>query len=158
MSNLCILAIILTSLSPSSCFMEPTDIVQVQKLTFFAPFDNLPSMASDSVVIQQAVVQGDLLRLTIVYQGRCQWHEFTMYTMEGFFSTDPPQVDMFLSHDSHGDHCTDQVSRVLAFDLTLLRSEYCHNWIIRRCTGTVVLNILAPGGEHLVRPSLTYDF
>jgi hypothetical protein len=79
------------------------------------------SIRQDSLRIDTASVDGDLLRLDVSYEGGCAEHAFTLYSSEYLAESLPPQTNTFLSHDAGGDTCTETVQEELTFDLSPLK-------------------------------------
>jgi len=79
------------------------------------------SIRQDSLRIDTASVDGDLLRLDVSYEGGCAEHAFTLYSSEYLTESLPPQTNTFLSHDAGGDTCTETVREELTFDLSPLK-------------------------------------
>lgn len=59
----------------------------------------------------------------IQYGGGCKTHEFQLFSTEGIYFSNPPQADLFLSHENNGDMCEALVPDTLVFDLTPLRER-----------------------------------
>ena len=63
-------------------------------------------------------LKNKVLKIQVVYQGGCQEHTFELYAWTGFLMSDPPQGELYLSHDAHEDTCTETIENLLSFDLT----------------------------------------
>ncbi len=59
----------------------------------------------------------------IQYGGGCKTHEFQLFSTKGIYKSNPPQADVFLSHENNGDTCEALISDTLVFDLTPLRGR-----------------------------------
>jgi hypothetical protein len=88
----------------------------------------LESIPQDSLRIDTASVDGDLLRLAVSYEGGCDDadHDFALYSTGPILFTGIPGTETFLSHDAGGDTCTETVQKELAFDLSPLKKSF--NW------------------------------
>ena len=101
---------------------EP-DAPEVQIVEGFfhrVPPDSIPQ---DSLRIDTASVDGDLLRLDVSYEGGCDDadHDFALYSTGPIVRTNPPSTETWLSHDAGGDTCTETVQEELTFDLSPLK-------------------------------------
>jgi hypothetical protein len=102
---------------------ETSDYAQVNIITDFEKFDRA-SVELDPFHIDSVHIQGDLLTLFVTYGGGCQKHEFDLYSTDGIYLSLPPQGDVFLGHNGHGDTCEALFHEKLVFDLTpLLKSN-----------------------------------
>ena len=84
------------------------------------PADRIPHAAAK---INTLSIRENILTIDVAYQGSCKEHTFELYSSTAFLQSNPPQAVMFLSHDEHGDACTDDVEQELSFDLTTLNEE-----------------------------------
>ena len=73
--------------------------------------------AGDAFDVLEAKVSGDFLELTVQYGGGCHPHDFWLVGSAWFMESEPPQVDLLLSHDGHNDLCGALVTTHLVFDL-----------------------------------------
>lgn len=78
----------------------------------------------DPAVIDEAVVDGDTLRLRVTYAGGCRDHEFALYAPPEFEDSPGVALSLYLRHDDRDDPCDAIVHRDLAFDLTPARQFY----------------------------------
>jgi len=78
---------------------------------------------NDAAKINWLSLGNNILTIDIAYQGDCQAHTFELYAWTAFLESNPQQGVLFLSHDSHGDTCTENVEQELSFDLTPLNQE-----------------------------------
>jgi hypothetical protein len=119
--------------------------------------DNLDSskVAFDPAGIDTTSVQGDVLRLKVSHAGGCEPHDFTLYGLSGFLESSPPQAEIFLAHDAHGDMCEARLTKELRIDLTPLREVFQRAYGEH---GMLLLRIHAPGALEPVRPLRVYNF
>lgn len=82
-----------------------------------------PGAPQDSVDIESVVVEGDALRVGLAYSGGCETHQFGLCWDGAFYLTNPAQIDVFVSHESHDDPCEAYPHEDLVFDLVPLRQE-----------------------------------
>jgi|SRR5215216_563326 len=98
------------------------------------PQDSFPT---DAAKITAITLEKNILKIHVVYQGGCQEHIFELYAWTGFLLSNPPQGELYLSHDAHGDICTETIEKLLSFDLTPLdqsRTDRHANPLILRIT------------------------
>jgi hypothetical protein len=81
------------------------------------PQDRFPT---DAAKITAITLEKNILKIQVVHQGGCQEHIFELHAWTGFLESNPQQGELYLSHDSHGDTCTENVEKLLSFDLTPL--------------------------------------
>ncbi len=73
--------------------------------------------------INSVYTNDDYLIYHIQYGGGCKKHEFQLFSRDGIYRSNPPQADLFLSHNNNGDTCEALVPDTLVFDLTPLRTR-----------------------------------
>lgn len=83
-----------------------------------------PDAAMDPKVVIAAAVVDDTLAVTVGYAGGCRDHVFGLCWDQHFADSDPPQVDLYISHDAMNDPCASEPSEELEFDLLPLRQAY----------------------------------
>ncbi len=120
-------------------------------------FDDIDkiSISTDHTNIQDAIVEGDLLMLDVVYGGGCEKHEFKLYGWKGITKSNPPQAEIFLSHNANNDVCDALIYNKLTFDLTPLKLHYRKNY---HQGGPLVLRIYAAGYSEPFLPLPLYKF
>ena len=78
---------------------------------------------ADAAHIMTAVLEKDILKIQVTYQGDCREHVFKLYAWTAFLQSNPPQGMLSLSHDARGDTCTTKIEKSLAFNLAPLDQE-----------------------------------
>jgi hypothetical protein len=78
---------------------------------------------NDAAKIMAITLENNILQIQVAYQGGCQEHIFELHAATAFLQSLPPQALLYLSHDSHGDTCTENMEKVLSFDLMPLNPE-----------------------------------
>ena len=78
---------------------------------------------ADQVFIREAEIEGDVLSLRVQFGGGCRTHDFYLVASSLFMESEPPQVNVLLSHDGHGDLCRAFLTEDLAFDLGPLKRK-----------------------------------
>ncbi len=99
---------------PNPCLYPSVNII-----ADFEKYDR-PAVEKDAFRIDSVYVRGDLLHVFVSYGGGCKEHDFQLYSTTGIYLSLPPQGDVYLGHDGHGDMCEAYLSEELIFDLTPL--------------------------------------
>lgn len=83
-------------------------------------FDDWPKdgFPTDTAKITAITLEKNILQIQVVYQGGCQEHTFALHAWTGFLLSNPPQGELYLSQDAHGDPCKETIEKRLSFDLT----------------------------------------
>jgi len=84
---------------------------------------------SDGLTIASVAVEGNQLVVGVRYGGGCEEHDFALYWNGSVFESHPPQVDLFLMHDDHGDACEGLVGKTLRFDVARLAPGELRVWV-----------------------------
>ncbi len=65
---------------------------------------NIKSLSNNYLnkLIKQSI-QNDFLNLTVQYYGGCTEHEVNIYILKGILKTNPPQFELFISHNGNND-------------------------------------------------------
>lgn len=78
---------------------------------------------TDPAKITAITLEKNVLKISVAYQGGCQEHIFELHAETAFLQSYLSQGLLYLSHDAHGETCTEQVEKLLSFDLTPLDTE-----------------------------------
>jgi len=112
-----------TSLQPTKTSLPAIDTVQDNiQVVLFAEWPSA-GFPDDAAHIISATLENNILTIKVVYQGGCQKHGFTVYAETAFLLSQPPQGELYLSHDARGDTCAKRMEKTLTFDLTPLNKE-----------------------------------
>jgi hypothetical protein len=111
-------------------------------------FDDWPKggFPNDAAKITAITLEKNILKINITYQGSCEKHSFELHAWTGYLLSNPPQGELYLSHDSYADTCTENVEKLLSFDLTPLDKQ-------RNDTGAhpLILRIYEPAGGSFAK-------
>jgi hypothetical protein len=111
----------MATLTPSPEFscppMLPTSVSGVSQVLLIdeAPQHCFPT---DGAKITAVALERNILKINVTYQGHCQEHTFGLHGETAFLLSNPPQWSLYLSHNAHGDTCSENVEKLLSFDLT----------------------------------------
>jgi hypothetical protein len=78
--------------------------------------------STDPFTMLSQRVSGDTLFLQVQYGGGCKDHVFTMNTQLMWMKSLPPQLNLWLEHESNDDMCRALLTKELTFDLKGVRS------------------------------------
>ena len=111
--------------TPISTLPKPAKQITPSETHQIILYDEEPrnGFPNDAAKINTLSLHGNILTIDVAYQGNCQEHTFELYAWTAFLESNPPQGVFFLSHDSHGDTCTENMEQELSFDLTPLNQE-----------------------------------
>jgi len=72
----------------------------------------------DNFELEGISISGDYLLLSVSYSGGCQNHELNVLWDGELIKTFPPQVDLYLYHDSNDDLCKAKISEIFYLKLS----------------------------------------
>jgi hypothetical protein len=141
------------TLTPAPTSLPPTKLsTSVSGTSQVLLFDDWPQdgFPTDTAKITAITLEKNILKIRVVYQGACQEHTFALHAWTGFLESNPPQAELYLSQDSHGDTCTENVEKLSSFDLTPLDKSRAG-----RHANPLILRIYEPtGGSFANEPFL----
>jgi len=79
-----------------------------------------PKKNNSSTEISNAVMNGNILKLTVSYSGGCEEQEFDLVGNEMIMKSLPPKRSIVLVRDSKGDACRECITKQLYFDVSEL--------------------------------------
>ena len=132
------------TLTPSPEFLPPIKLsTSVSGSSQVVLFDDWPTedFPTDAAKFTAITLEKNILKIQVVYQGGCQEHILELHSWTGFLLSNPPQGELYLSHDAHGDTCTENVEKLLSFDLTPLDKSRAG-----RGANPLILRIYEPAG------------
>lgn len=77
--------------------------------------------STDPFQVEVIRVNGDTLLVEVSYGGGCKEHQFTLKTNGAWMKSLPPQINLWLEHESHDDMCRALIHTTLRFDLRPVR-------------------------------------
>lgn len=75
---------------------------------------------SESYTIQEASINGNILRITVSYIGGCEEHQFELIGNPNIAKSLPPIRSIELVHKSNGDSCKAKMEETLRFNIANL--------------------------------------
>ncbi len=79
--------------------------------------------STDNFTMLSKKVSGDTLWLEVQYGGGCEEHVFRVNTNMKWLKTSPPQLNLYVEHDSKNDMCRALVTKKIAFDLNSVKNS-----------------------------------
>ena len=84
-----------------------------------------PTLWRDYFNLNNAVISGNTLTLTVSYGGGCQPHDFALYmTPATFMESYPVQANLVLRHNAHSDECKAYLTQDIQFNLRPIADRY----------------------------------
>jgi hypothetical protein len=115
-ASITVLALVL----PAACASDPvppstSDVLQL---------DACRPRSTDSFDLGDLSVDGDELRIHVATGGGCASHTFSACWDRTATKSDPPQTNVALFHDGHGDTCDALLTHDLRVDVSPIRAMY----------------------------------
>lgn len=116
---------------------------------------------SDDIYYDPASVLGsnitrNILELTARYGGGCEEHKFDLYWDGLFMESNPVQIKLQLSHNSHNDVCRALITKNIYFDLTLLKTSFSSGY--QTSQGEIIIHIFEPDTTNIKQHTVHYAF
>ena len=101
---------------------------------------------TDEYTLNSAIIDGDILKVSLSYSGGCKAHQFTLVASESFLESFPVQLPIYIAHNAKGDTCEAYPTEDYNFDLTPIKNMYQKAY--QQEAGTIILRLKdAPDGE-----------
>ena len=110
-------------------------------------------LKNDNLKILEQFISGDYLILKVWYSGGCREHEIKVYTTGAIIKTNPPQAELFISHNANKDSCEALITKELKINLNELKNFYIINF---NRIQIILLRVYEPGTINPVLPLLEY--
>ena len=146
---------ILACQTDSSKFsLTGTDKDTVESLILFDDID-LITIDGDGAAINSVTLSGDMLILNVSYGGGCEEHKFKLYVSKGLSKSNPPQAEMYLSHNANGDLCEAYLTEDIVFNLLPFKKSISRDF---KSVYEILLRIYPPGSTDPFEPLHKYKF
>jgi len=111
--------------TPISTLPKPIEQIATSAIRQVVLYDEWPctGFPNNAAKINAVMLEQNTLKINVAYQGGCKEHTFALYAATAFLQSNQGQGILDLSHDAHGDTCTEKVEKLLSFDLTPLNEE-----------------------------------
>ncbi len=96
---------------------------------------NTAKYPMDAVMIRDASVIGDSLTMLVAFSGGCKAHDFKVITNGAMMKSMPPQINVLLSHDAHGDMCEALLTQDVTVSLEPLKQQAQSGGIVIHLAG-----------------------
>ena len=109
----------------NSALMQPGQPTAAQAgQVVVAGTDAALGLGDDDYVLNNAMIAGDTLTISVSYAGGCERHAFILVISASFIDSSPVQLPVVLRHEANGDSCEAWLTQSYAFDLAIVRSRY----------------------------------
>jgi hypothetical protein len=129
---------VIVDIAPESS-RESAEPKKIKEIIVKEDFSGTPTTDPFTLVSQRT--SGDSLILEVQYGGGCKEHDFDMFTNRLWMKSMPPQLNLFLEHENHDDHCRALLTETIVFDLKNCRYP----------GGNTVMVIINGDREHMLR-------
>lgn len=76
----------------------------------------------DAITITNTAIEGNNLLISVSFSGGCETHDFRLLTNGAIMKSMPPQMNITLEHDGHGDNCRSMIEQTLVYDISEAKS------------------------------------
>jgi hypothetical protein len=134
--------------------LDSSHLTLSRNATGFNTLSGNPDGTGDLFYMQDFNIKGDSAFITVSYPGGCKQHTFELIWSEVYKYSNPPQTDLLVLHNAHGDACEAFITETLSFDLTKLTGTVEYR--------TVIINIIngkSPSGTLMAEwnPSASHS-
>lgn len=111
------------------------------------------TIKKDGLVVNDVTLNKNILSMSVSYGGGCKDHIIDLIAYSGIMKSNPPQMNLVLSHNANNDMCEAYITRKMQFDLTNVK-----NYLGSQVGGKVILHISDPAGNEIKQSPVTYIF
>jgi len=144
-----VLVLQLLSCNEKSSITDPDDFLNDKIIITNSINANLEN---DNLKVLEQYVSGDYLILKVMYSGGCKKHEIKVYTTGAIIKTNPPQAELFISHNSNNDGCEALITEL---KINLIELKYFYKANFNRIQ-IILLRIYEPNSINPLLPLLEY--
>jgi hypothetical protein len=137
------LSIILLILFGCSNNTEPEDLGSSP--TILVENINASDLYRHELRINSVKINENSLIADISFSGGCRKHEFILVISKYFIKTNPPQIELFISHNNNGDSCEAFLNEEIVFSLVPLKDLYRNEYGDK---GEIILIVSNYGDIH----------
>ncbi len=112
-------------------------------------------LKKDLLTVNSASIEKDELLVSVSYGGGCANHFIELYSYTGILKSNPPQMNLVLSHNANNDMCEAYITKNFRFDLNAIK-KYLGAQV--GGTGTVILNIAGTDGKPIKPSPVAYKY
>ena len=94
----------------------------------------MPGNNKSTYKIKSATITGDLLSLNVNYTGGCKEHSFELISNGLYAKSLPPQITVYLKHQSNDDTCEKIIEKTITYDISKLQYPGQHTLLIKIIT------------------------
>jgi len=118
--------------------------------------DNINSLQSDSVSIEQIEIKNDLLIIHFSYLGGCEVQSLNLFSENTFQESLPVQLRMRLINQTNSDSCQNVINEKVSFDLKSVADFY--KSVYRTDKGVIIFSIYDSDLTKYFFPQAQYNF
>ena len=96
---------------------EGKEAPKIPGITKVGPDTKIKDIKSDPFTMSEATIDGGVIKIKVSYSGGRKDHDFALYWNGSMKKSNPPQADIYLKHDAHGDMAEAMIMKTLEFDL-----------------------------------------
>lgn len=108
----------------------------------------------DALTVNNVSIDGSFLNFSVSYSGGCKDHFINLYSYSGILKSNPPQLNLVLSHNANSDMCKAYITKNFLFDLNTVKNYLLQSEI----TDKVILNIIGTDGNLIKQSPITLKF
>lgn len=114
----------------------------------------IPLSQADGLILRRVEITEDILGIGFAYSGGCQRHTCQLVTTGVIKPSSPPQLDVYLLHDAHGDVCEAMLIGGASFNISSLKT------LAGGTPGdrTLIINLMFPRDSTSQWEPLLYEF
>ncbi|KAF0151220.1 MAG: hypothetical protein FD143_2159 [Ignavibacteria bacterium] len=109
-------------------------------------------LKKDALNVNSANIEKDELVMSVSYGGGCANHIIDLYSYTGILKSNPPQMNLVMSHNANNDMCEAYITKTFRFDLSKIKKY------LGGQTGTVILNTAGTDGKPIKQSPLSYRY
>jgi hypothetical protein len=113
---------------------EVSEIILLNHKDSFVEFEN------DEFFLEDVLIEGDILKINVSYNGGCKKHLFSLTAKKNFqkINENTYKVHLNLFHNSNRDNCKKVVTEELFFNLIPLNTEFQKENLIQKNNGLIL--------------------
>ncbi len=75
----------------------------------------------DMLVINDLKIEGSIITASVSHSGGCKDHDIQLFAKSGILKSNPPQLNLFFSHNANSDLCEAYITRTIKFNLSRVK-------------------------------------
>jgi hypothetical protein len=100
-------------------------ITKISEIIFLNDKDKFIELKDDEFFLEDVLIEDDILKVNVSYNGGCKKHVFSLTAKENFKEIENAyEINLKLLHNSNSDNCKKIVTEELFFNLLPLKTEF----------------------------------